>query len=109
MLPVQAGASVDPVTNRCPDNGARVDISDCSINADTGAAQLAAVWTDPDFDPEQRAFYYARVIENPTCRWSTWDAVRAGSPVERPTTSIICPSDLASGESGAFSMDGSAW
>ena len=72
------GASVDPASNRCPDNGARVDISDCSINADTGAAQLAAVWTDPDFDPAQRAFYYARVIENPTCRWSTWDAVRAG-------------------------------
>ena len=71
------GATVDPASNRCPDNGARVDISDCSINADTGAAQLAAVWTDPDFDPAQRAFYYARVIENPTCRWSTWDAVRA--------------------------------
>ena len=72
------GAGVDPTSNRCPDNGARVDISDCSINAETGAAQLAAVWADPDFDPEQRAFYYARVIENPTCRWSTWDAVRAG-------------------------------
>ena len=72
------GASVDPETNRCPDNGARVDISSCAINPETGDAQLAALWSDPDFDSGTRAFYYARVIENPTCRWSTWDAIRAG-------------------------------
>ena len=72
------GAAVDPETNRCPDNGARVDISSCAINPDTGAAQLSALWSDPEFDPQTRAFYYARVIENPTCRWSTWDAIRAG-------------------------------
>ena len=71
-------AEVDIQTNRCPDNGAWVDISDCSINPDTGSAQLAALWQDPEFDPGQRAFYYARAIENPTCRWSTWDAIRAG-------------------------------
>jgi hypothetical protein len=72
------GAAVDPETNRCPDNGARVDISSCAINPETGAAQLSALWSDPEFDPQTRAFYYARVIENPTCRWSTWDAIRAG-------------------------------
>jgi hypothetical protein len=72
------GAEVNAQTNRCPDNGAWVDISDCSINLDTGSAQLATLWQDPEFDPEQRAFYYARAIENPTCRWSTWDAIRAG-------------------------------
>ena len=72
------GASVDPQTNRCPDNGARVDISSCAINPETGDAQLSALWSDPDFDSGTRAFYYARVIENPTCRWSTWDAIRAG-------------------------------
>ena len=72
------GAVVNPETNRCPDNGARVDITTCAINPETGAAQLSALWTDPDFDSETRAFYYARVIENPTCRWSTWDAIRAG-------------------------------
>ena len=72
------GAAVDPVTNRCPDNGARVDVTTCAINPETGAAQLSALWTDPAFDPKARAFYYARVIENPTCRWSTWDAIRAG-------------------------------
>lgn len=69
---------VNPETNRCADNGARVDISDCSINPETGATQLSALWHDPDFDPQQRAFYYARALENPTCRWSTWDAIRAG-------------------------------
>ena len=72
------GANVNLETNRCPDNGAKVDISDCSINAGTGSAQLSALWRDAEFRPEQRAFYYARVIENPTCRWSTWDAIRAG-------------------------------
>jgi len=73
-----SGAKVNLETNRCPDNGAKVDISDCSINAGTGSAQLSALWHDPEFRPEQRAFYYARAIENPTCRWSTWDAIRAG-------------------------------
>lgn len=72
------GAEVNPHTNRCPDNGARVDISDCSINPESGSAQLSTLWHDPEFDPQQRAFYYARAIENPTCRWSTWDAIRAG-------------------------------
>ena len=41
-------------------------------------AELKAVWKDPEFNSENRAFYYARVLENPTCRWSTWDAIRAG-------------------------------
>ena len=74
------GGVVDPQTNRCPDNGARVDLTDCSYTADVGIAELQTVWTDPNYVPEQRAFYYARVLENPTCRWSSWDAVRAGVP-----------------------------
>jgi len=71
------GAEVNSDTSRCPDNGATVDLGDCSINEETGAGQLSALWQDPDFQRDQRAFYYARAIENPTCRWSTWDAVRA--------------------------------
>jgi len=73
------GVAVDRSTNRCPDNGATVNLSDCSTRANTGAAQLRTVWTDPDFDANQRAFYYARVLENPTCRWNTWDAIHAGT------------------------------
>jgi hypothetical protein len=72
------GAEVDPDTHRCPDNGATVDLSTCRISDDSGADALEAVWTDPDFDASKRAFYYVRVLENPTCRWSTWDALREG-------------------------------
>lgn len=73
--------SPDPTTHRCPDNGATVDTSTCSVSDATGAAQLATVWEDPTFDASQHAFYYARVLENPTCRWSTWDALRNGWPL----------------------------
>ena len=72
------GGSVNPETHRCPDNGAKVDLNDCSVSTNVGASNLDVVWQDPDHDPEHRAFYYARVLENPTCRWSTWDAVKAG-------------------------------
>ncbi len=73
------GGEVDPETNRCPDNGASVDIATCATTPDKGANELSATWTDPNFDPAQNAFYYARVLENPKCRWSTWDAIRAGT------------------------------
>ena len=72
------GGAVDPETHRCPDNGAGVDLSTCAATPDKGAPELRTLWQDPDFDPEQRAFYYVRVLENPKCRWSTWDAIRAG-------------------------------
>jgi hypothetical protein len=45
------------------------------------AAELATVWEDPEFDPQIPALYYARVIEIPTPRWPTYDAVRAGLPL----------------------------
>lgn len=72
------GNQVDPQTQRCPDNGAKVNLEDCSFSADIGTAEIKTVWTDSQYAPEQQAFYYARVLENPTCRWSTWDAIRAG-------------------------------
>lgn len=53
-----------------PNNGATVDIKTCATSGD-GAKTLCAIWQDPDFSPSRRAFYYARVVENPTCRWST--------------------------------------
>ena len=43
-----------------------------------GDAELRAVWTDPDFNPEHRAFYYARVLEIPTPPWYVYDAFRFG-------------------------------
>ena len=70
------GGVPDPDTYRCPDNNAKVDISNCAFSQDVGAAELKTFWSDPTFKVEQRAFYYVRALENPTCRWSTWDAVR---------------------------------
>jgi hypothetical protein len=72
------GLEPDPTTHRCPSNDARVNLADCSVSRDKGAVELQTVWTDPDFDASQRAFYYVRVLENPSCRWSMWDAVRSG-------------------------------
>jgi hypothetical protein len=72
------GLTPDPATHRCGDNGADVDLATCAITEGKGAGELRAVWSDPDFDASQRAFYYLRVLENATCRWSTWDAIRAG-------------------------------
>ena len=79
------GLSIDPESSRCPDNGARVDLRDCSISADHGASEIKALWQDPEFQEDKEAFYYSRVLENPVCRWSTWDAVRAG---EEPRSDV---------------------
>jgi hypothetical protein len=72
------GPGVNPDTHRCPDNSATVNLNDCSTSADSGASELKTLWSDPDFRDGQEAFYYVRVLENPVCRWSTWDAIRAG-------------------------------
>jgi Protein of unknown function (DUF3604) len=69
----------DAKTHRCPDNGAGVDMTTCAPVGD-GAAELKVLWRDPAFKAAERATYYVRVLENPTCRWSTWDALRAGTP-----------------------------
>ena len=72
------GLIVNSITNRCPDNGAKVDIENCSVSENSGASELKTFWLDPDFLMDQRAFYYVRVLENPVCRWSTWDSIREG-------------------------------
>ncbi|GAA6157567.1 DUF3604 domain-containing protein [Pyruvatibacter sp. HU-CL02332] len=64
---------------KIPDVGNTVDLSGPSWTNTIGAAQLATVWTDPDFDPTQRAFYYVRTIEIPTPRWTAYDVVRYGT------------------------------
>ena len=73
------GTAPDPAAGRCADAGARVNLADCNYSGDVGAAELSTTWTDPDFDPAQRAFYYVRVLENPTCRWTTHRALAAGT------------------------------
>ena len=66
---------------KLPAVGNTVDAENASWTNTIGASELGTVWTDPDFDPKQRAFYYARVIEIPTPRWSTYDAFRFGIPI----------------------------
>jgi hypothetical protein len=61
-----------------PAVGNTVDVATASYENSIGAAQLATVWTDPDFDPAERAFYYVRVLEIPTPRHSLYDAVALG-------------------------------
>jgi hypothetical protein len=56
------------------DNGATVDLDTCEPQT-AGSDTLCGVWTDPDFDPAAPAFYYARVVEDPTCRWSWRDCL----------------------------------
>jgi hypothetical protein len=59
------------------DGGSTVDPASCETSGG-GHRQLCSVWVDPEFDPEQRAYYYARVVENPSCRWSQRMCVAAG-------------------------------
>jgi hypothetical protein len=61
--------------------GNTVDAVTASFKNTIGDSELAVVWTDPDFDSKHKAFYYARVIEIPTPRWTTIDAFRFGIPI----------------------------
>jgi len=68
----------DPKTGKVPSVGSTVDIENATWTNTIGATELVTVWEDPDFDPEQRSFYYARVLEIPTPRWTAYDVYRFG-------------------------------
>lgn len=68
----------DPKTGNIPAVGNSVDVSTATYDNSIGDAELYTVWSDPDFDATQHAFYYVRVLEIPTPRWSTRDAVALG-------------------------------
>ena len=73
---------LDAKTGKLPPVGNTVDVKKATYTNDIGDSQLSVVWTDPDFDPKIKAVYYVRVLEIPTPRWSTFDAVKLG--VEPP-------------------------
>lgn len=68
----------DPATGKLPSIGHTVNLVTATYTNTIGAVELKTVWTDPDFDPSLDAFYYARVLEIPTPRWSTIQAVQLG-------------------------------
>jgi Protein of unknown function (DUF3604) len=75
-----------------PASGAGLDLASCTPAP--GADQLCRVWTDPDFDANAPAFYYARVVENPSCRWNTWACnahhVDCANPESVPSELAAC-------------------
>jgi hypothetical protein len=73
---------------KLPPVGNTVDVANATWTNTIGAPELIAVWKDPEFDAKQRAFYYGRVIEIPTPRWTAYDAKRFGvkMPKEVPMT-----------------------
>ena len=79
---------LDAKTGKLPPVGNTVDIKKATYTNDIGDSQLSVVWTDPDFDPTIKAVYYVRVLEIPTPRWSTYDAVKLGvdPPKDVPAT-----------------------
>jgi hypothetical protein len=66
---------------KVPAVGNTVDVTKATWTNTIGAAELMGAWTDPAFDAKQGAVYYVRVLQIPTPRWSTYDAVRAGLPL----------------------------
>jgi hypothetical protein len=78
----------EPGTGKVPPVGSTVDVANATWTNTIGAPELIAVWKDPEFDLKQRAFYYARVIEIPTPRWTAYDAKYYGVtlPKEVPMT-----------------------
>lgn len=74
---------------KLPSVGNTVDVANATWTNTIGAPELIAVWKDPQFDPKQRAFYYVRVIEIPTPRWTAYDAKRFGVKPLPETRMII--------------------
>jgi hypothetical protein len=63
---------------RCPNPAKLPNLISCEPDATSGSKAFNVWWRDPSFDASERAFYYVRVLQVPTCRWSTYDAMRLG-------------------------------
>lgn len=86
---LSGGRKVDRATGKAPPVGNTVDVAKATYSNTIGAVTLTANWTDPEFDRTARAAYYVRVLEIPTPRWSTYDAVRMGRAIPRGLAATI--------------------
>jgi hypothetical protein len=80
---------VDKKTGKLPSVGNTVDVKTATYKNSIGDNVLSTVWTDPDFDPSIKAVYYARVLEIPTPRWSTYDSARNNLPLATKVPATI--------------------
>ncbi|MCX7174661.1 MAG: DUF3604 domain-containing protein [Proteobacteria bacterium] len=78
---VWSGDRKPGANGKLPPVGNTVDLKMARYRNTIGSAALIGSWTDREFDPQQHALYYARALEIPTPRWSTYDAVKAGLPL----------------------------
>jgi len=83
------GSKRDPRTGKVPTVGSTVDLKTATWTNTIGAPLLKAFWQDPDFDPAQHAFYYVRVIEIPTPRWTAHDVVRFKEKMDEQVPMIV--------------------
>ncbi len=85
---VWSGDRKPDAKGKLPAVGNTVDVAKATWRNTIGSPELATTWTDPEFDATQSAFYYAKVVEIPTPRWTAYEAVRFGiqMPPEVPLT-----------------------
>jgi Protein of unknown function (DUF3604) len=79
----------EDANGKIPTVGNTVDITKATYTNDIGDVEFLTTWTDPDFDASINVFYYVRVLEIPTPRWSTYDAVTLGIPVRKDLPATI--------------------
>jgi hypothetical protein len=80
---------VNEETGLCKKTEAVVDLNNCSISENIGSEEIKTQWSDLNYNQNQNAFYYIRVIQNPTCRWSTYDSLRIGKEAPKNFASTV--------------------
>ena len=84
-----SGGRVPTGSGALPPVGSTVDVNRATYTNDIGATELSAAWTDLDFDPSVPCVYYARILEIPTPRWSTYNAVRHRSALNTSVPATV--------------------
>jgi hypothetical protein len=86
---VASGQRQPDANGKLPPVGNTVNLDKATYENSVGAPELSTVWADPDFSPSMRALYYVRVLEIPTPRWSTFDAVRSGGKIPEGVAATV--------------------